>query len=120
MKSGNFYITLNDDAIVMHKVTSYKINNSSNFIKLGFPISTLDKVMKLLNDYNINYIVVDNEIIFKSKFENNKYDEYINNEYEIILNRINKITSILQDNINNQNIKTIINQIEDILYKMDS
>ena len=76
-KCGNFYIALNDDAIVMNNVFKYKIIESANFIKSGFPISSLSKALSILDEKQINYVIVDKEIIFKNKNTNNKYSDYL-------------------------------------------
>ena len=39
IKSGNFYICLNKDAFILSNIFNYKIIESKNFIKSGFPLS---------------------------------------------------------------------------------
>ena len=46
IKCGNFYISLNEDAIVINNIFKYKIIESTNFIKCGFPLSSLSKIEK--------------------------------------------------------------------------
>lgn len=36
LKSGNFYIFLNNDAIIMNNIFDYKIIDNNNYIKIGF------------------------------------------------------------------------------------
>ena len=45
MKSGNYYVALQQDAIVLNDIFKYKLNISNNIIKVGFPINTLNKVI---------------------------------------------------------------------------
>ena len=45
IKSGNFYVALQQDAIVLNNIFKYKLNISNNIIKVGFPINTLNKVI---------------------------------------------------------------------------
>ena len=52
-KSGGFYSVFDDDAIVVSYLTGYKVVNG----KAGFPINSLDKVINLLEDNKVNYIV---------------------------------------------------------------
>lgn len=121
LKSGNFFIALNNDAIVMNNVFKYKIIRSKNFIKSGFPLGSLDKVIDRLKIENINYVLIDNELNSKEKFKNNNYSKFVTkiDNYEIILNRINMINNILKKNLANPNIKNILNEMEDILCKIN-
>ena len=121
LKCGNFYISLNEDAIVMNKIFNYKINETPNFMKVGFPVTSLNKVILELEKKQVNYIIVENEITFKNKNINNKYCDYLKNvnNYEIVFNRINKINRILKNNISNPNIDKILNNIERDLCKIN-
>lgn len=120
-KCGNFYIALNDDAIVMNNVFKYKIIESANFIKSGFPISSLSKALSILDEKQINYVIVDKEIMFKNKNANNKYSDYLNknNNVDILLNRINTINKILKNNLSNPKIDSVLNSIERDLCKIN-
>ena len=119
IKSGNFYICLNNDAIVMNNLFNYKIKESTNFIKIGFPINSLNKVLSNLENYNINYVILDKEVINKKKFNDNKYNNYNTKyNYKIYLSRIKRIDDILKMNLN-KNIGSILDEIESILCKID-
>ena len=121
IKNGNFYLALNDDAIVMNTIFNYQIKQSTNLIKVGFPHTSLNKIISKLDSLNVNYIVLDKEIIEKQKFKNNYYKKYHRNfdNYGILINRIDKITDILKNNLNNKNIKSIIEEVEDVLCKIN-
>lgn len=120
IKSGNFYICLKSDAIIINNIFNYKIIESKNYIKTGFPLNSLSKVIDRLTELNINYLLVGTDIIKKQKFKNNNYPKYLKmNDYSIINNRINKISEILKNNINNCNIKKIIEEIESIVCKIN-
>ena len=118
IKSGNFYICLNEDAIVLNNAFKFKIIESKKFIKCGFPLSSLFKVINRLNDIKINYLIVDNDITEKEKYTTNNYDKYNTSNNYILLNRIDKIYNILKLNVNNSNINDIINNIENIVCKI--
>lgn len=121
IKSGNFYLALNNDAIVMNKIFNYKIKQSTNFMKVGFPLSSLNKVIQYIENKSINYVVVEDKIVQKKKYKNNNYSKYnikLDN-YEILINRINKIHEVLKNNLDSANIKETINEIEDILCKIN-
>ena len=120
IKSGNFYICLNNDAIVMNNIFNYKIKESTNFIKVGFPINSELKVKNYLDTIKVNYVVIDKEIIDKRKFQDNKYNEYNSKyNYRVYLNRIKRINDILKSNLNNNNISSILDEIEEVLCKID-
>ena len=116
IKSGNFYICLKSDAIVVNNIFNYKIIETKNYIKTGFPLTSLPKVIDKLLELNVNYILLEKEIIKKEKFKNNNYSKYLKlNDYSILNNRINKISEIFKNNINKSIIKEIIEEIENIV-----
>jgi len=65
MKYGNFYEILGNDALIMNKFFNYKISKLSNTFKVVFPVSSLDNIISRLNNYMINYLVVDRDEIIK-------------------------------------------------------
>lgn len=100
IKNGNFYICLNQDAFVLSNIFNFKIIESKNFLKSGFPISSIDRVLNILTKLSVNYIIIDKEVVEKEKFDSNNYNEYINNGNFINnLNRINKISEVLKTNL---------------------
>lgn len=120
IKSGNLYICINEDALILHKLFNYKIIELNNFIKVGFPLSNIDKIVNDIELKQINYIIVDEEIIQKQKYKNNQYNKNLlaYDNYQICINRINKISEILKNNIINFNIKNTLNQIEELVCKI--
>lgn len=120
LKSGNFYICLNNDAIVMNNIFNYKIKESTNFIKVGFPITSEVKIKKYLEHLKVNYLFINKEIIEKKKFKTNNYSKYNKQQnYKIYLNRINQIEEILKSNLSNKKMPNILNEIESILCEID-
>lgn len=120
IKCGNFYLCLNDDAIVLSNIFKFKILESSNFIKCGFPLISLCKIEKKLEELEINYVIINSDIVHKEKYNNNKYNRYlVKNNYDIFLNRINKINSILKNNLSSKEIVDTLNKIEDIVCKIN-
>ena len=118
IKAGNFYDCINDDAIIINKLFNYKIKQLSKYIRVGFPINSLNRVRTILTKYEINYITVDNNDITYSKFSRNNYSKYCSNDYFIIKNKINSINDILSNNILNPNIKDIVSSIEGIICRI--
>lgn len=115
MKYGNFYETIDNDALIMSSIFNYKINKLSNTFKVGFPINTLDYVINKLNDLNINYIVLDG---IKKEFKNNNYNNYIFDKDIINYNLtvINEINNYLINNILN-NISNKLEGISEIIHE---
>lgn len=117
LKTGVFYISINEDAFILNKLFNYKIKEFNNYKRVGFPINSLNKILKRLDKLNINYIVYDDKIITKVNFTNNSYNKYKTdiNTYNNYLRRIKNINSILVDRINSNNLKDILGKIENIL-----
>lgn len=117
IQSGSFYVTFGDDALVLNNLFHYKIKTLGNNIKSGFPINILNKITTFLNKCDINYIVINNndDIAYKRNEKANKYKDYINNGYELSINRINKINDVLKNNLSKKNINEILTKIEDII-----
>lgn len=117
IQSGSFYVTFGDDALVLNNLFHYKIKSLGNNVKAGFPINVLNKITTLLNKCDINYIVISStdDIVDKRNEKVNKYRDYINNGYELSINRINKINEVLKNNLSKKNINEILTKIEDII-----
>lgn len=122
IQSGSFYVTFADDALILNNLFSYKIKTFGNNIKVGFPINILNKITIVLNKCEINYIVINNsdDIIDKRKEKINKYKDYINNGYELSINRINKINEVLKNNLSKKNISDTLTKIEEIICTINS
>lgn len=121
IKIGNFYLSLNDDAIVINDIFHYKIKKSTNFIKTGFPLISINKVCTKLTNMEINYLIVENDNIEKIDFKNNRYLKYnkkISN-YNLSIHKLNYINSIINENILNDNMINILEQIESIVCKIN-
>ena len=114
IKIGSFYECFDKDAFIINKLFNYKLKRINNNFKLGFPIKTIDKIILKLNEENINYLIIDEEIE-KKEFKNNNYINYNFNMEEIFYNtlRVEKIIDYLNDNI--YNISDKLNKIEEIL-----
>ena len=119
-KCGNFYIAINDDANVMNNIFNHKIVDTGNFIKTGFPISSLYKIECELENKQINYLIIDNKIVCKNKLKNNNYNNYLKeNNNTLNFSRINRINKLLKDNISNPKINDILNNVEKIVCKIN-
>lgn len=114
IKIGSFYECFDKDAFIINKLFNYKLKRINNSFKLGFPIKTINRIKLKLNEENINYLVVDEEVIRK-EFKENKYLKYNFNSEEILYNtlRVEKIIDYLNNNIFSINDK--LNKIEEII-----
>ena len=120
IKKGNFYISINNDAYVMNSIYNYKINYS-NIIKVGFPCISISKITRKLDNISVNYLIIDKDISFKQKFKDNNYSKYIPKyNYNIYLDRIDNICSILKKNIGEDNFCSLLYRIEKLIWVWNS
>ena len=117
IKIGNFYEVFDKDSLILNKLFGYKIKRIKDSIKVGFPLSRLDYIIKLIG--NINYVVIDNTLIEKKEFDNNKYKDYNFDINSIILNsiKIDRIYEELNNRLLDNNTENIISKIEVIMGK---
>ena len=93
LKQGNFYISIDNDALIISNIFNYKIKESNKIIKVGFPVNSINKIIMKLETLKLNYLIADSVITNKSDIKNSSYDEYLNNviNKKIYINRINEI-----------------------------
>ena len=117
IKIGNFYEVFDKDGLILNKLFGYKIKKVKDTIKVGFPLSRLDYILKLIG--NINYVVIDNTVVEKKEFDNNKYKDYNFDINSIILNsiKIDRIYEELSSRLLDNNIENIITNIYLIIGK---
>lgn len=118
IKYGNFYETFDKDALIINKLFDYKINKLKNTFKVGYPISSINNIISKLDNYSINYAVIDNENIVNNKvFDNNHYSDYFfyidTIRYNLIL--IDSISKYLTNNVLNENISEKLYRIKEII-----
>ena len=114
IKIGTFYEVYNDDAKILNYLFKYKLRSN---MSCGFPISSINKVMYVLENKSINYIMLDKshnyeeegKVNYKKK---NKYMEVLDsaNLYIDKVRRIERIKNyLLKDS-------SMIEDIENLLY----
>lgn len=116
-KSGSFYISFDEDSIILNKLFNYKIINLKNNIKIGFPLNSIDLVLRKLEKLRINYVIIDNKnIINQKEYEDNNFSKFTSSVFEIISinSRIEKIIEKLKS-IDNDSIKDILGKIENVV-----
>ena len=74
VKSGNFWNAFYGDAVILHYLTGYQLNNN----KFGFPSKVLNKVLEKVRALNINYILVyELDDIIVHEYTSNSYIFYL-------------------------------------------
>ena len=63
-KSGLFYETFDEDAVIMHYLFNYKIIDE----RVAFPTNSLDKVINALNEQEIDYLSIGGPERIKNEF----------------------------------------------------
>lgn len=109
-KKKDFYYVYGDSIYIMNYLFKYKIIDNE---KVGFPISSLSKVLNTLDKYYINY-KVDNTV--KNYGSKNRYHEYLIKE--IKNKELNDKIGILESkllNLSNDKIDKLIEYIENEL-----
>lgn len=111
MKSGNFYLTYDSDAMILSNIFGYKKANG----KVGFPVSILKKVTAQLKEKQISYMVYEGE---EYDAENNEYYIYFKKASDGLIaegmtSSLNKkIKEKIMENIDNyQKIKDFIDEL---------
>lgn len=89
VKIGKFYSAYGKDAVILSYIFQYKVKYVENNIQsVGFSEGALNKVLTKLEEFKINYLILDRrndyEVDEKSNNKNlNKYKEEVNlKEYE--------------------------------------
>lgn len=106
INKGIFYYCFFKDAYIVYYLKNYKMIDHG----VSFPNNVLDKIVKLLKEYNIGYLIYDNYIVDKSYGDNECYLKYLSLGMEkvkkdIIVSKIinlgiedfNKLVSICLD-----------------------
>ena len=116
IKVGNFYNVLSKDAQILSTIFNYKKNTFTGTIKVGFPISSLNKILKTLDNLKINYIVYENKVILKQKFKKNKYYGCLKNNITVD-ERIELVHLRLLEIKKTSNILDVLDKVENIICK---
>lgn len=116
---GTFYHVFGRDSYIMSYLFGYKMKNNN---ECGFPKDILFKVEAKLERNNINYLVIDArnnyDVENKENFKNNNKYKIIYekaNKYINLKKRIENINKYLLENIEEKDIKPIIQKIEDVI-----
>lgn len=106
IKMGLFYNTYNEDAIIIHNLTKYKLYNNNGIMCTSFTDKSIDLVLSRLRSMNVGYIV-------KTSKELTKFIGRVVS-YKELLDKANKENEKAMLLIN---ISEFINKLEDIKLK---
>lgn len=88
----------------------------------GFPLSSVNKIISILEDKKINYLIVDrrNNYEVDERLDNknlNNYTKYFEKakKYISYKTRIDNINNFLLENIDKEDFKDIIRKMEDVI-----
>lgn len=126
IKIGKFYYSYEKDAYMLSYLFSYKLTKIEeyNTYSAAFPKSSLAKVTAKLENYKINYIIVDrrNNYEIEQSADNgnlNAYSKYLEKALACssIKIRLSKIVEYILQNITDENIKEKMDRVEKIIYE---
>ena len=114
IKAGNFYYTYYNDAYIISYIFKYQIRDN----RVGFPINVKDKIIKVLNKYEIGYIEVLNNSYIYNYLNNNNYFNKLNEAKKYInLNKsLNDLFKLIEIKVkeNNTNLLLIKRYIDEL------
>jgi len=115
-KSGKFYNSFGDDAIILHYLTGYKIVAEKGGV--GFPETAYNKVINTLDEEEVSYIVYEKENILAEKdFKKlNSYKSLLKKGTQelSVEERFNKIEKKIKE-LNAKELDHILDLIEDAI-----
>ena len=111
IKSGIFYIALEDDALELSEKFNFKLTNLNDKItKCGFPESRIKYYTNLLDIMNIKYEIInlDNNTTLQNNIECNNSN---NTSFKSILDLVEKISLLDMDDISFKKAFEILGQL---------
>lgn len=111
IKNGKFYVTFDNDALILHHLLDYKIINN----RVGFPENALSHVTEILNHHHVCYVIDGEE---SKKSEENTYYRLLHkvNDQMIVENMcdnlLKKIKEVVVENFDNYDkIRNFLNEL---------
>ena len=122
VKIGKFYQVYGKDAYIISYLFGYKLKRVENVMVCGFPLSSVNKIISILEDKKINYLIVDRRKNYEvdERLDNknlNNYTKYFEKakKYISYKTRIDNINNFLLENIDKEDFKDIIRKMEDVI-----
>lgn len=102
IKVGLFYNTYNEDAIIIHNLTKYKLYNNNGIMCTSFTDKSIDLILSRLRSLNVGYVVKTNKEVTRYVGKIDSYKELLNkanneNKRAMLLININEFISRLED-----------------------
>ena len=112
-KIGNFYHVFDDDCYILYYLFNYQIKNH----KTGFPKVIINRIINVLEEKQISYIVKNEDKCQNFKRKNNyqKYLEKGKTEFEKEQKRQNLIEEVKK--LDEAKLKKLYHLIEEFLYE---
>ena len=112
-KMGNFYYGFDEDAYIISNLFNYKITEH----RCGFPLNSLSKIIKVLEEKQINYIIREDEDTIKDFSKQNNYQKYLDESINKItttkrIHNILNILSTMEENKKEEILTMIENKIK--------
>ena len=98
IKSGKFYSTFDDDAVIINYLSGYKLLEN----RVGFPINCMFKIKSLLSSKNIGFCILEGNEVINSTIENNNYSDVFSKSLENYNKQI-KIDNLIKELIQKLN-----------------
>ncbi len=125
VKIGSFYHAYGKDSYILSYLFGYKLKKfEKEYSTCGFPADSISKITSKLENKKINYVLLDRRNEYDKIAENsngnlNKYQEYFEkaNKYVNMKKRIDNIYKILIENIDAENAREKICEIEETIYE---
>lgn len=91
VNGGNFWNVFYGDALILHYVTGYVLNNN----KVGFPLKVLGKVLSKVSKLNISYVLVYAlDDIHVHEYSSNPYTFYLGNFKKVYDDELKFVKSV--------------------------
>ena len=122
LKIGKFYHVYGKDSYIISYLFGYKLKEIEGITMCGFPISSINRVTAKLEEKKINYIIIDrrNNYEVDETLDNKNLNHYLKyfekaKKYINYKIRIDNINNYMLENIDNEDFKNIIRQMEEII-----
>lgn len=125
VKVGKFFQAYGKDSYIVSFLFNYQLKRvEMNVNMVGFPEVALNKVLKTLEDKNIDYMILDKSANYEVRDEQdfrdkNNYIDTYNKAHRYISRktRVDVIYEYLLNNLEDEESKEKIRKIEEILYE---
>lgn len=122
VRIGKFYHAYGKDSYILSYLFGYQLKTLEDVSMCGFSETGLNKVISNLEQKKINYLIVDrrNNYDVQEVFDNKNLNEYTKifekaKVYIKYKNRIDNIYNYMMNNIEKEDFKNLLNEMEKII-----